>query len=299
MIAGLVSIIIATYRRTDTLKRALESLTEQTYPHIEIVLVNDNADVIWQDKVAEIIEAFQSKHSHTKMQYLVNELNQGSAQTRNIGIRAAAGEYITFLDDDDLYLPSKIENQLSCMLDAGADYSLTDLQLYSESGKLVDRRRRNYIRQTDAGSLLQYHLMYHMTGTDTMMFRSEYLRNIGGFPPIDVGDEFYLMKEAINGGGKFAYFPACDVKAYIHTSGGLSSGENKINGENQLYEYKKTFFNQIDARIIRYIRMRHHAVLAFTKLRRKKYGSFFLEGCISFFCSPFACIKLLHWGKVP
>jgi len=48
-----------------------------------------------------------------------------------------------------------------------------------------------------------------------MMFCREYLLKIGGFPPIDVGDEFYLMKEAICGGGNFAYIQGCHVMAYI------------------------------------------------------------------------------------
>lgn len=47
---------------------------------------------------------------------------------------------------------------------------------------------------------MKYHLLYHMTGTDTLMFKGEYLRRIGGFPTIDVGDEFYLMEQAILSG---------------------------------------------------------------------------------------------------
>ena len=75
------------------------------------------------------------------------------------------------------------------------------------------------------------------------MFRKEYLDKIGGFPPIDVGDEFYLMKEAITGGGQFSYLKRCEVKALVHTeTEGLSSRESKIQGENALYEYKKSFF---------------------------------------------------------
>ena len=69
------------------------------------------------------------------------------------------------------------------------------------------------------------------------MFKKEYLTKIGGFPPINVGDEFYLMHRAINGGGAFGYLPGCQVKAYVQTGeGGLSSGDGKIKGENALYE---------------------------------------------------------------
>ena len=113
------------------------------------------------------------------------------------------------------------------------DYSITDLTLYNESDKEIDRRIRSYIKQTDPKALKNYHLKYHMTGTDTMMFRKEYLIQIGAFAPINVGDEFYLMERAIVGGGRFGYFSGCEIKAYIHTgTDGLSSGDGKIKGEN-------------------------------------------------------------------
>ena len=133
-----------------------------------------------------------------------------------------------------------------------------------------------------------------MTGTDTMMFTKEYLTEIGGFASIDVGDEFYLMQRAIEGGGKFGYLPGCEIKAYIHTGdGGLSSGDGKIRGENALYEYKKTFFDQLEASDVRYIKMRHYAVIAYAELRRKNYGRFISNAMKSFFASPFRFFTIL------
>ena len=127
-----------------------------------------------------------------------------------------------------------------------------------------------------------------------MMFRREYLIDIGGFEPIDVGDEFYLMQKAIERGGKFDYISVCDVKAYVHTeTEGLSSGESKINGENSLYEYKKKYFNELDRKSISYIKMRHYAVLAFAEIRRKKYIRFAKYSIQAVISSPIGCIKLL------
>lgn len=291
----LVSVVVATYHREKDLGRALESLIAQDYPALEIVLVDDNGDPGWNETVAGIAEEVLSRTDRVLFQRLVNCPNQGSAETRNIGIRAARGEYVTFLDDDDEYLPQKVSRQLCAMVDAEADYSLTDLLLYLEDGKLTDRRIRTYLQNAAQKDLLTYHLMYHLTGTDTMMFRKDYLLRIGGFPPIDVGDEFYLMKEAITEGGKFCYLPGCDVKAYVHLgeTGGLSSGERKIEGENQLYRFKQTLFQQVDGKTRRYIRMRHYAVLAFAEVRRKHYGAFFKNGVLAFLSAPVACVGLL------
>lgn len=291
----LVSVVVATYHREKDLGRALESLIAQDYPALEIVLVDDNGDPGWNETVAGIAEEVLSRTDRVLFQRLVNCPNQGSAETRNIGIRAARGEYVTFLDDDDEYLPQKVSRQLRAMVDAEADYSLTDLLLYLEDGKLTDRRIRTYLQNAAQKDLLTYHLMYHLTGTDTMMFRTDYLLRIGGFPPIDVGDEFYLMKEAITEGGKFCYLPGCDVKAYVHLgeTGGLSSGERKIEGENQLYRFKQTLFQQVDGKTRRYIRMRHYAVLAFAEVRRKHYSAFFKNGVLAFLSAPVACVGLL------
>ncbi|KIR02414.1 hypothetical protein P261_01229 [Lachnospiraceae bacterium TWA4] len=163
----------------------------------------------------------------------MNTENIGSAKSRNIGIEISQGEFITFLDDDDEYLKDKIKRQVSMMIKESADYSLTDLYLFNSKGEKVSSRVRYYIKDDSVKSLLSYHLLYHMTGTDTMMFRRQYLIEIGMFPILqDVGDEFYLMKEAICHKGKFVYVPGCDVRALVHIENGLSSGQRKIDGEN-------------------------------------------------------------------
>ncbi len=290
----LVSVVVATYKRDAELKRALESLAVQSYPNIEIVLVDDNGVPEWNEKVAFVVDSFRKRYPEILLNHITNTINQGSAKTRNIGIDAAKGEYITFLDDDDVYLEDKVKKQIVFMDSGGYDYSITDLVLYNEHDKEIDRRIRSYIQDLSSSSLKMYHMKYHMTGTDTMMFRREYLAQIGGFAPIDVGDEFYLMQRAIDGKGKFGYLPGCEIKAYVHSGEtGLSSGESKIKGENALYEYKKTFFEQLDSSTKRYIRMRHYAVIAFAEIRRKRMIPFAVNALQSFCCAPIACLKML------
>lgn len=295
----LVSVIVATYRREAPLERALNSLAEQTFSQFEIIVVDDNSTPEWNQKVNNIITSFQCKYPQIELCYIVNEKNRGSAQTRNIGIEEARGTYITFLDDDDIYLPEKINRQVNFMLRGNYDYSVTDLDLYNENDQLIDRRTRSNIQETTQQALLEYHLKHHITGTDTMMFRKEYLVEIGKFAPIDVGDEFYLMHRAIEGNGSFGHLNGSDIKAYVHTgeNDGISSGESKIKGENDLYEYKKKFFEKLDSKSVRYIKMRHYAVLAFAEMRRKKYGAFIKYAAKSFLTSPVACVGLLLGAK--
>lgn len=290
---SLVSVVVATYRREGELSRALASLAGQACDNFEIILVDDNGDTLWNAKIAAIVDSFRKRHPHIPFQYIVNQPNQGSARTRNIGIEAATGKYVTFLDDDDLYLPEKIARQAAFMESGSFDYSITDLDLYNDQDVLTDRRVRSFITDTTPEALLSYHLKHHLTGTDTMMFSRDYLTRIGCFAPIDVGDEFYLMQRAIDGGGKFGYLPGCDIKAYVHTGeGGLSSGDGKIAGENALFAFKQQYFPKLSPSTKRYITMRHYAVLAYAELRRKRFFKFMKYAAASFFYSPAACIKL-------
>lgn len=282
-----VSVIIATYQRNEPLRRAIVSVKNQTYPDVEIIVVDDNADQKWNAVVENVVNSFDG------ITYIKNEQNCGSAKTRNIGIFAATGEYITFLDDDDEYLPAKIEKQLEVMIAELSDFSLTDLNLYNEDGSFNSTRQRDYLKSMEAENLLCYHLKYHMTGTDTMMYKTAYLRSIGGFTEIDVGDEYYLMMKAIEGKGKFSYLHRCDVKAYVHLSNSVSNGNGKVAGENALFEFKKKYFDVLSKSDVRYIKMRHHAVLAFVYLKQKKLGKLFVEAMRGFNASPLGMLKIL------
>ena len=148
MTTPLVSVVVATYRRDDCLRKALQSLTEQTYGSVEIIVVDDNDDSSWNQTVRSIVDSFQQK-----IVLIENHPNLGSARARNAGIQAAAGEFITFLDDDDVYLPEKISRQVTAMVQAGAEYCITDLNLFDEREKQIETRTRNYIK-TNAGLLI-------------------------------------------------------------------------------------------------------------------------------------------------
>lgn len=290
-----ISVVISTYRRDAMLIRALDSLASQTMNDFEIIVVDDNDIPEWNCRVAEIVEAFRRCHPLIPLIYICIRENLGSAMARNQGIETARGEYVTFLDDDDYYLPEKLQRQLDFMRSNGLDYSVTDLELYFENEMLSERRIRQGVDRLNRDELLKYHFLNHITGTDTMMFRKEYLHQIGMFPPINIGDEFYLMQRAIDGGGKFGCLAGCDVRAYVHTGeGGLSSGQGKIDGENQLYVYKKKFFHRFDARSVRGIRMRHYAVLAFAGLRKGSYFFCAKNALIGFLCAPVQSVQMLR-----
>lgn len=103
---GLVSIIIPTYYRDDTLRRAIRSALAQDYPETEVIVVDDSGEAY----ARPIVESFD-------VEYLPHETNRGGNPARNTGYEAASGQYIQFLDDDDLLYESKVSRQVALLED--------------------------------------------------------------------------------------------------------------------------------------------------------------------------------------
>lgn len=109
MVKGLVSCIITTYRRpVSVLKRALDSVMNQTYEKTEIILVNDCPE---EERLNEQIKRLLKTYSK-EVQYILLSKHEGACGARNAGLKAATGEYVAFLDDDDEWLPEKLEKQV-------------------------------------------------------------------------------------------------------------------------------------------------------------------------------------------
>ena len=105
----LVSAIITTHGRLDLLKLAIKSVQEQTYPYIEIIVVDDCS----KDGTKEWFK--DNKDASIKYIYIPKEQSKGGNHARNIGIKEASGKYLAFLDDDDEWLETKIEKQVQLM----------------------------------------------------------------------------------------------------------------------------------------------------------------------------------------
>ena len=189
----LVSIIVPTYKRGNAyLKRCIISLLNQTHKNIEIIIIDDNAlNDEHSKKTVSIINELKDKGN---IIYIKTEKNLRAALSRNLGIFAAKGDYITFLDDDDVYLPKKISIQLDYMQKEKLDMSFTDIGLYNEKDKLVDYRKHDYVKSKKNEDLIKLHVMHNLTGTPTYMFKAKSLKQIGGFDNFLLSEEYYLME---------------------------------------------------------------------------------------------------------
>jgi glycosyltransferase involved in cell wall biosynthesis len=103
---SLVSVVIPTYNRRPLLRAAIDSVLAQTYADREIIVVDDGS----KDGSAQELAA-----SYGETVQVVTQANRGVAAARNVGVARAAGDYIAFLDSDDLWLPRKLEVQMNFM----------------------------------------------------------------------------------------------------------------------------------------------------------------------------------------
>lgn len=118
--SSLVSVVIPTYNRAETIEKTINSILNQTYKSIEIVIVDDCS----RDNTEQIIN---EKFSHIEnLKYIKHEENKGGNAARNTGIENSKGEYIAFLDSDDQWLSTKLEKQMEKILknkDCGLVYT--------------------------------------------------------------------------------------------------------------------------------------------------------------------------------
>lgn len=112
MIEGLVSVVIPFHDRRRFLREAIESVLVQTYPHWELVLVDDGSS----DGSAEIARDYAQRFpAKIKCMEHAGHANLGVTRTRNLGASMSRGEYLAFLDSDDVWMPHKLEDQVELM----------------------------------------------------------------------------------------------------------------------------------------------------------------------------------------
>lgn len=128
MIDGLVSIIMPSWNTGKFIAESIQSVLNQTYTNWELIIVDDCST----DNTDEVVAPFLVDQ---RIKYLHNEKNSGAALTRNKAMREAQGEWIAFLDSDDLWLPAKLENQVKFMKEHGYVLSYTEYEKIDEEDK--------------------------------------------------------------------------------------------------------------------------------------------------------------------
>lgn len=129
MIDGLVSIIMPSWNTGRFIGETIESVLAQTYSNWELIIVDDSST----DNTDEIV----AQYTDHRIKYIKNEVNSGAALTRNRAMREAQGEWIAFLDSDDLWLPDKLKHQIEFMNKNGYKLSFTEYEKIDEESNKI------------------------------------------------------------------------------------------------------------------------------------------------------------------
>lgn len=200
---ALVSVIIPTYKRADGLKEAIQSVLKQTYKKVEIIIIDDNDDESYITKVQDILNDFNDD----RIKYYSDKINRGGSGARNLGIDLADGEYITFLDDDDLYLPNKIERQLEHMRNQRIDVSVCDMFFLKKEKFII-----NNSCYANVLSLTEF-IINGNCFTPMIFTTAEALKSVGCFTTISRYQDHTLMLKLLAAGLRVSRLPE---QLFIH-----------------------------------------------------------------------------------
>jgi glycosyltransferase involved in cell wall biosynthesis len=175
-----VSVVIPAYNGDRYLGAAIDSVLGQTYQDYEIIVVDDGST----DNTAQVVKQYSKNYGKT-VRYL-SQTNQGVAASRNLGLAAAMGDYIAFLDQDDLFLSDKLSSQVA-LLDRNNQLGMVNSgwQIYRQGFPEVNRQAEieaavkpwQQIPQLTATNLIIWKPVF----LGAMLFRRNWLERAGGF----------------------------------------------------------------------------------------------------------------------
>lgn len=191
----LISIITPSYNSSDWIEKTYVSIKEQSYPNWEWLITDDCSS----DNTLQLLKKISKNDKRVKL--FCNEINSGAAVSRNNSLSNASGDFFAFIDSDDLWLLSKLENQINFMEDNLVDFSFTSYELVDDNGqllnKIVDSHDVKYVTYEDM-------LRKKATlGCSTVMLRRSAFDDIS-MPLIRTGQDYGLWLKLLKT-GKNAY----------------------------------------------------------------------------------------------
>ncbi len=230
----LISVVITTYKRPyGTLLRAVQSVLSQTYTTFELIIVDDSpADYCDRESIRQSILELNDQ----RIVYIQHEVNKGACAARNTGIQHASGRYIAFLDDDDEWLPKKLELQYKRMTETKADLVYAGSRtIYESHGQVRKVAIRN---ATTTGYVFDLLMIENFIGsTSFVLVRKEALLRSGNFNErIKSAQDYELwLRIAKNGLVEAVNEPL--VNYYVHEDERISTNlDSRIHGKEMILE---------------------------------------------------------------
>jgi len=162
----MVSIITPVYNAEDFIGQTIDSVLSQTYRDWEMIIIEDCSG----DRSREIVRSYSG--AEERIHVIELEENQGVGEARNVGLKAAKGNYIAFIDSDDCWYPEKLEKQLKFMKEGNYPISYTAYEMIDKDGNTLER-----IVHTKDKVRLDDYLKSTVIGCSTSMINKEITGN--------------------------------------------------------------------------------------------------------------------------
>ncbi|HEY7545941.1 MAG TPA: glycosyltransferase [Blastocatellia bacterium] len=187
----LVSVIIPCYNQAHFLREALESVIGQTYPHYEVIVVDDGST----DDTQKVSSTFERVRC-------LKQKNRGLAAARNAGFEASRGSLVVFLDADDRLLPAALEDGINSLDSHPAcAFAYGHVRLIASDGSPVPTPHQVAIESDHYLELLRHNIIWT---TGAIVYRREALDEVGGFNPLVSGSADFDLNARIS-----RLFPIC------------------------------------------------------------------------------------------
>lgn len=239
----MISVIITTCNReVEILKEAIDSVINQTYKDIEIIVVNDSPDSKYRKDIDKLVFTYNNK-----VRYFVNNIKKGANYSRNFGIDNSMGDFISLLDDDDYWDKTRVE-KIMYEFEKGADIVYSDMIVFSKNYQKYNKRI--YPSKDDVvKEMLAFNFL---GGFSNVSFSKKIFYDVGKLNEslLAYQDQDLFIRLVLN--GKIAYIPEA-LSFYRINSNSISlNSEKKLKGlENFLENYKELFIRYPESRIKR------------------------------------------------
>ncbi len=224
----LVSIIMPVYNGSKTIQRAIQSIINQSYINWELITIDDGST----DNSAEIIRSFNDPRIK-----LIQQENQGAAASRNNGFNQATGEFITFLDTDDLWLPKKLKTELNTLSKhhTREAFVYSGYSVFDEAGQLFNLPKV----KAASGNIFEAMLWNEgMIIPGNLMVHRSIFQAIGGFPShYRYHEDWYFSMEMAH---RFQGFPTKQrLLLYQHSLSGKGRSQKFADHDRAVQLYVK------------------------------------------------------------
>ncbi len=224
-----VSVIIPTYNRAELVRETLESVLAQTHQRLEILVVDDGST----DHTEEVLAGFGDR-IHT-----IRLGRSGIGAARNSGIEAATGDYIAFLDSDDLWLPTKVEKHLDfAVAHPEMVLTYTDAVQFNQDGPAENSFVDKFTALRDPAHLFAPMITeFAIPLTSTTMIQTSFLKETGLRFPVELGlgEDLSLFLQMMLAGAEFGYLPEKLTRRRMHGNNVSSNHRKRFEQRKRLY----------------------------------------------------------------